>query len=101
MLLASLLGVLMGLVMGLTGAGMPAFPDNLPARHDDAADAWIGMGRIHALARQFEGARHTALIEHGLFGCAHSWLGSRDRRSISSRNSLRSWKRRYTEAKRI
>ena len=62
----------MHLGMGLTGAGMPAFPDNLPARHDDAADARIGMGRIHALARQFEGARHTALIEHGLFGGRHS-----------------------------
>ena len=66
------------------------FADDLPGTDDDAAHARIGMGGIQALARQLEGARHAALIEHGLFSRRHCLLGSRDRRSISSRNSLRS-----------
>ena len=42
-------------------------------------------------ARQFQRARHVAGI---VGGAAHSLAGSRDRRSISSRNSSRSLKRR-------
>ena len=80
----------MHLGMRLAGAGMPAFTDNLPGRDNHAANPRVGMGRIHTLARQFEGAGHAALIEHALFGGSHCGLGSRDRRSISSRNSLRS-----------
>src|SRR5690606_29118594 len=86
----------MHLGMWLTGLGVPAFADDLAALHDDAADPWIGMGGIQPLARQLQGAGHELLV-----GGAHSFDGSRARRSISSRNSLRSWKRRYTEAKRI
>ena len=74
----------------LTGTGMPAFADDLAITHDDAADSWIGMGGVQAFARQPQGARHEELVAfaHRLFD------GSRARRSISSRNSLRSWKRR-------
>ncbi len=89
--------------MGFAGALMPAFADNLPIPHNHAAHTRVGMGGVHALARQFEGAGHVMGVEDGLFcrRCGHFFTGSRARRSISSRNSLRSWKRRYTEAKRI
>ena len=89
-----------GLGMGLAGALMPAFADNLPVTHYHAADPRVGVGGVQALARQFEGAGHVVGVEHSLFR-GHCLEGSRARRSISSRNSLRSWKRRYTEAKRI
>ena len=81
----------------LTGTGMPALADDLAITHDDAADTRIRMGGVKAFARQLEGARHEEVVAlaHRLFD------GSRARRSISSRNSLRSWKRRYTEAKRM
>ena len=74
----------------LTRTHMPAFADQLPVLDDHAADPGVRMGRIQALARQLQRARHPGVVEigHGFFA------GSRDRRSISSRNSLRSWKRR-------
>ncbi|MNS34715.1 hypothetical protein D3C72_668480 [compost metagenome] len=88
--------------VGLAGALVPAFADNLPALHDHATDPRIGVRRVMPLARQFQGTGHEMGVEDGLFGASgHSFTGSRARRSISSRNSLRSWKRRYTEAKRM
>ncbi|EXF42540.1 hypothetical protein BAY1663_05062 [Pseudomonas sp. BAY1663] len=87
----------MDLGMRFAGAHVPAFADPLAIGDDDAADPRVGMRRIQALARQLQGAGHP-----GVIGGVHSFFaGSRDNRSISSRNSLRSWKRRYTEAKRI
>ncbi|MNV10770.1 hypothetical protein D3C71_1013100 [compost metagenome] len=88
--------------MRFTGALMPAFADNLPIAHDHAADPRVGVRRVMTFARQFQGAGHEMSVEDGKFcGRGHSFTGSRARRSISSRNSLRSWKRRYTEAKRM
>ncbi|MNI10464.1 hypothetical protein D3C73_635770 [compost metagenome] len=88
--------------VGLAGALVPAFADNLPALHDHATDPRIGVRRVMPLARQFQGTGHEMGVEDGKFcGRGHSFTGSRARRSISSRNSLRSWKRRYTEAKRM
>ena len=92
-----------GFGVGFAGTLMPAFADNLPVTHNHATHARVGMGCVQALARQFQGAGHVMSVEHRLF-CrrwVHSFTGSRARRSISSRNSLRSWKRRYTEAKRM
>src|SRR5690606_35271480 len=92
----ALAGLAQGMHFGvrLAGAYMPAFTDHLAVAHDYTTDSRVGVGRIQAPARQFQGTRHIQLIVHGLDG-------SRARRSISSRNSLRSWKRRETEAKRI
>ena len=76
----------MHLGMGLAGADMPAFADNDPIADDNAADTGIGMGGIQAFTGQFQGAGHQ-----GMVAVHHQpWAGSRDRRSISSRNSLRS-----------
>ena len=85
-----------GMHLGVRFAGthVPTFADDLAVMHDDAADPGIGVGGIQALPRELQGPCHITLI-------VHCRAGSRDRRSISSRNSLRSWKRRYTEAKRI
>ncbi|MNF76539.1 hypothetical protein D3C84_586550 [compost metagenome] len=76
----------MHLGVRLTGAHMPAFADDLTVAGDDAADPWIRVGGIQPLAGQLQGAGHAGMIEarHGCFA------GSRDSRSISSRNSLRS-----------
>jgi len=88
--------------MGFAGALMPAFADNLAVTHHHATDSRIGMGGVVAFARQFQRAGHEMRVEDRLLGGGgHSFTGSRARRSISSRNSLRSWKRLYTEAKRI
>ncbi|MNT37095.1 hypothetical protein D3C72_1732150 [compost metagenome] len=76
--------------MGLAGAHVPAFAHYLAVADDDAAHARVGMGGIDAFARQLKGAGHVGLIVAG----HQSFDGSRARRSISSRNSLRSWKRR-------
>ena len=76
--------------VGLAGADVPAFADDLAIANDDATDARIGMGGIDAFARQLEGAGLAGLVAGG----NQSFDGSRARRSISSRNSLRSWKRR-------
>ncbi|MCY1440295.1 hypothetical protein D9M71_565630 [compost metagenome] len=79
----------------LTGTHMPAFADDLAVANNHTADARIRMGRIQALAGQFQGPGHVMGVEYrALVGHAHSLAGSRARRSISSRNSLRSWKRR-------
>ena len=88
--------------VGFAGAHVPAFADNLPVTHDHAAHPRVGVRRVMTFARQFQGTGHVMGVEDGLFwGGGHSFTGSRARRSISSRNSLRSWKRRYTEAKRM
>ncbi|MNZ66233.1 hypothetical protein D3C78_844510 [compost metagenome] len=86
----------------LAGALVPAFADNLPTLHDHATYTWVGVRCVMPLARQLQGTGHEMGVEDGKFcGRGHSFTGSRARRSISSRNSLRSWKRRYTEAKRM
>ncbi|MNF62061.1 hypothetical protein D3C84_437320 [compost metagenome] len=88
--------------VGFAGAHVPAFADNLPVTYDHTAHPRVGMGGVVAVARQFQGTRHVMGVKDRLFGRNHHGLtGSRARRSISSRNSLRSWKRRYTEAKRM
>ena len=69
------------------GRASPRRPPGRPDQH--AADARIRMGGVQPLARQFQGAGHVQRV-----GGVHSLAGSRARRSISSRNSLRSWKRR-------
>ncbi|MNT57084.1 hypothetical protein D3C72_1944310 [compost metagenome] len=81
--------------MWFTGTHMPAFTDNLAVAHNHTANARIRMGRIHALTGQLQGSGHVVGVEYRAFvGHAHSLAGTRARRSISSRNSLRSWKRR-------
>ena len=81
-------GLTQGVHLGVrfAGTGMPALADDLAITHDDAADTRIGMGGVQAFARQPQGARHEQVVAlaHRLFD------GSRARRSISSRNSLRS-----------
>ncbi len=79
----------MDLGMRLAGAYVPALTDQFAIGDDDATDPWVRMGRIKPLARQLQRPGHPGVIGR------HSGLaGSRDSRSISSRNSLRSWKRR-------
>ena len=51
-----------GLGMGLAGALMPAFADNLPVTHYHAADPRVGVGGVQALARQFEGAGEAIAV---------------------------------------
>lgn len=76
----------MNLGVRFAGTGMPALADDLAITHDDAADTRVRMGGVNTFARQPQGARHEQVIAlaHRLFD------GSRARRSISSRNSLRS-----------
>ena len=79
--------------MPFPGAHMKAGGDHLVSDGVDqhAPDPWIGMGGVVTLARQFQRASHEVRVEDGLLGGAgHSFTGSRARRSISSRNSLRS-----------
>ena len=80
----------------LTGANMPALADDLSIAHDHATHARVGVRGVNAFARQFQCARHVMVVQSALLSRwqAHSFTGSRARRSISSRNSLRSWKRR-------
>ncbi len=86
-----LAGLAQGMDLGvrLAGADVPALADHLAVLDQHAADARIRMGGVQPLARQFQGAGHVQRV-----GGVHSLAGSRARRSISSRNSLRSWKRR-------
>ena len=85
----------MHLGMGLAGPHVPALAHHLAVAHDDAADTRVGMGGVATLARQFQSTGHVVGVEDRLLGrLAHCLAGSRARRSISSRNSLRSWKRR-------
>src|SRR5690606_26052774 len=90
-------GLAQGVDLGvrLAGALVPAFADDLAVAHDHAADTRIGMGGEQPQTRQPQRPGHE-----GLVGRAHGWTGVRSR-SISSRNSSRSLKRRYTEAKRM
>src|SRR5690606_23654158 len=83
---------------GFAGFLVPAFADNLPlsiANH--AANAGIGAGRPAPQFCQLQGAGHVKLVVHSR--CPPDWRED-DRRSISARNSSRSLKQRYTEAKR-
>ncbi|MNF78608.1 hypothetical protein D3C84_607990 [compost metagenome] len=99
-----LTGGAQGVDFGVRFAGtfMPAFADDLAVTHHHATDPRIGVRGVVTFARQFQRARHEVGIEDGLLaGAGHSFTGSRARRSISSRNSLRSWKRLYTDAKRM
>ena len=45
--------------VGFTRAHVPAFADNLSVTHYHATDSRVGMGRIQAVARQFDGTRHV------------------------------------------
>ena len=45
--------------MGLTGADMPAFSDNLPVTHDHATDTGIGVSGIQAITRQLDSPGHV------------------------------------------
>jgi len=45
--------------MGLAGAHMPAFADDLPVTHDHTTDPRVGVGGVQAVARQFDGACHV------------------------------------------
>ncbi|RMU45959.1 hypothetical protein ALP29_200276 [Pseudomonas syringae pv. avii] len=76
----------------LASPRMPALTDNLAVTHDHATDSRVGVCRIKALARQFQRMGHVMNVEGCLFSqhCTQSLPGSRARRSISSRNSLRS-----------
>src|SRR5690606_38965791 len=84
--------------VGFTGFLMPAFTDDLTLLADNnATDAGIGAGRPAPQFCQLQGAGHVKLVVHSL--CPPDWRED-DRRSISARDSSRSLKLRYTEAKR-
>src|SRR5690606_37553651 len=84
--------------VGVTGSRMPAFTDDLALLGgNNATDAGIGAGRPAPQSCQLQGAAHVKLVVHSL--CPPGWRED-DRRSISARNSSRSLKLRYTEAKR-
>jgi len=100
----TLTGLAQGMHLGmrLAGAHMPALTDHLAIADDHATHTRVGVGGVRPLAGKLQGTGHVMGVENrGLARHAHSLAGSRARRSISSRNSSRSWKRRYTEAKRI
>ncbi|MNZ17161.1 hypothetical protein D3C78_341470 [compost metagenome] len=101
-------GTLTGLAQGMhfgmwfTGAHMPALTHHFAVTDDHTTHARVGVSGVDTLAGKLQGTGHVMGVEdRGLARHAHSLAGSRARRSISSRNSSRSWKRRYTEAKRM
>src|SRR5690606_38510576 len=84
--------------VGFTGFLMPAFTDDLALLADNnATDAGIGAGGPAPQFCQLQGAGHIKFVVHSLW--PPGWRED-DRRSISARNSSRSLKLRYTEAKR-
>src|SRR5690606_12527971 len=81
-----------------TGFLMPAFTDDFALRADNnAPDAGIGAGGPAPQFCQLQSAGHIKFVVHSLW--PPGWLED-DRRSISARNSSRSLKLRYAEAKR-
>lgn len=102
------------LSVGFSGTLMPALTEYQIAAGNDTANPGIGMGRVPTAPGKLDSPRHhgpVAVLDHAFpFG---AWLSASalatstaaspllaDNLSISSLNSLISWKLRYTEAKR-
>src|SRR5690606_2229045 len=92
--------------VGLARAVVVALPHHPALPGDHAAHPGVGAGAVPAQARQLQGPGHALPVEGGKGVDQGLAPASRSERfllsslSSSARNSLMSWKLRYTEAKR-
>ncbi len=89
--------------MGLPGPTVEPLADDLAVAGDNATHPGIGPGRVQAPPGQLQGPGHAVDVEaagHGQLLVSRALPALLSSLSSSARNSLISWKLRYTEAKR-